>query len=183
MNNDKSLIWKETKRKQLLKTVVMTVMETTSISPEGTEGNYIVMDARDWAIVIPVIEDTFLMVQQWRHGERALSMEFPGGVIEKDETPAYAAARELKEETGFTAENLFELGTMNPNPALMTNHVHIFLAENLVKSGTQSLDADEYVHFYQIPKTEVYKNIGTPAYPHALMCAALMLYKNHEDRI
>ncbi|MCI1207999.1 MAG: NUDIX hydrolase [Treponema sp.] len=174
-----SLVWKEKTKKALLQTVVMTVTETESIAPDGKIGHYIVMDAPDWVITVPVTGDSFLMVEQWRHGEQALSMEFPGGVIEKNEDPKAAAARELSEETGYTAGQLVELGCMNPNPALMSNHVHIYAAFDLKKTKPQQLDSDEYVNFMQIKQSDVFEQIGTKKYPHALMAAALALYRNY----
>lgn len=174
------LVWKEESRTQLLKTVVVDVMQTNSVSPDGRRNNYIVMDARDWVITIPVLGDSFLMVKQWRHGEKNLSIEFPGGVIEKNEKPEIGAARELKEETGFTARKLIKLGEMNPNPALMTNHVHFFAAVDLQKNDSQHLDNDEYVEYLQVSKEEVYKNLGSSEYQHALMGTAIAFFLRYE---
>ncbi|MBR1722149.1 MAG: NUDIX hydrolase, partial [Treponema sp.] len=98
MASDK-LEWKVQGERELLKTFVFTVKETTSISPDGKEGHYVVMDAPDWVIVIPEICGKFLMVKQWRHGNNSLSIEFPGGVINRGEKPEKAAAREMEEET------------------------------------------------------------------------------------
>ena len=72
--NDQNLIWNEKSNKLLLKTVVFDVTERHSVSADGTEGDYIVVDAKDWAIVIPVLGDEFVMVKQWRHGENSLSI-------------------------------------------------------------------------------------------------------------
>ena len=181
-NENKNLAWKEVGKKEILKTVVMTVNETTSISPEGDQAHFVVMDAPDWAIVIAEKNDKFLMVKQWRHGEDSLSIEFPGGVIEEGEDPAVAAARELKEETGFTAGKLTCIGKMNPNPALFRNHIHVFAAEDLTRTGTQNLDSDEFLEYFEIPKAEVYEKMGSPEYPHALMVSALFRYKIHVDK-
>ncbi len=178
----KDLTWKEIEKKEILKTAVMTVNETTSISPEGVNAHFVVMDAPDWAIVIAEKDGKFLMVQQWRHGENSLSIEFPGGVIEKGEDPAIAAARELKEETGFTAGKLTCIGKINPNPALFRNHIHIFAAENLTQTGSQHLDSDEFLDYFELPKAEVYEKMGSPEYPHALMATALLRYKIHVDK-
>ena len=172
-----NLEWKIENERELLKTVVFTVNETTSISPKGEEGHYIIMDAPDWVIVIPEIDGNFLMVKQWRHANNSLSIEFPGGVINPGEEPAVAAKREMEEETGYRAEKLTYLGNANPNPALMKNRVHFFAAENLKKIGLQHLDADEFVEFMEIPCAEVYEKIGSPEYPHALMMAALLKFK------
>ncbi len=182
MNNDKSLIWKELKKTTVLKTVVLNLMKTESLSPQGAIKEFVVMDAPDWAIVIPVVDNFFLMVKQWRHGEKALSIEFPGGVIEKNETSEEGAKRELKEETGYSAGKLVHLGSINPNPALMTNHVHIYAAFDLHNFEKQNLDSDEYVNFLKIPQKEVFTKIGSSEYPHALMATALMLYEQYKNK-
>ena len=174
---DKNLEWKIKSEKELLKTVVYTVNETTSVAPNGREGHYIVTAAPDWVIVVPEIDGNFLMVKQWRHANNSLSIEFPGGVINQGEAPEIAARREMEEETGYSAEKLTYLGCANPNPALMKNRVHFFAAQDLKKIGNQNLDADEFVEFMQIPCEEVYEKIGTPEYPHALMMAALLKFK------
>lgn len=177
--DDEKLTWTRGKKTTLLKTPVLDVTTIESTASDGLKGDYIVMDAPDWVIVIPDAGDTFLLVKQWRHGENALSIEFPGGVIERDETPEQAAERELTEETGFAAGKLIKLGAMNPNPALMSNHVHIFVATDLQPAGGQHLDEDEYVQYFALPKQEVYANMGTKAFPHALMSAGLSLYREY----
>lgn len=179
MNNDDKLIWTEKNSNLLLKTVVCDVTERTSVSSDGLEGKYIVMDAPDWAIVIPVIGEDFLMVRQWRHGAKALSTEFPGGVIEKGEDPAVAAGRELLEETGYKAGKITKLCSANPNPALFSNRFHIFLAEDLKLEREQELDDDEYVNFIRIPQKEVISQMGCNQngdYIHGLMLAAIGAY-------
>ena len=122
---DENLKWETKSQKLLLKTPVFDVMEHHNVSKNNVEGDYIVLDARDWVIVVPLLDDKFIMVKQWRHGEKKLSLEFPGGVIEKDEKPEVAAVRELEEETGYKAGKLTKIGEINPNPALFSNHLHI----------------------------------------------------------
>lgn len=174
--DDDKLKWKEGEPSELLKTVVCTVTTRHNISSDGTEGDYIIMNAPDWVIVIPEKEDNFLMVKQWRHGEAALSVEFPGGVIDEGESPKEAAGRELEEETGYKAGKLIELGTVNPNPALFSNHVHLFLAQELSATGKQNLDNDEFINCMELSKKEVLDGMGTEQFPHAMMGMALSLY-------
>ena len=71
---------------------------------------------------------------------------------------------------------------MNPNPALFANRFHVFLAEDLHAGGTQSLDHDEFLNYIKIPKDEVFAKMGGAEYPHALMVAALELYRQHESK-
>lgn len=179
---DEDLTWKEISSEEILDTRVFKVTKARSVSPQGEEGEYIVIKARDWATVIPILGDDFLMVRQWRHGHQGLSIEFPGGVIESDETPEEGARRELMEETGFSAGRLVHLGTINPNPALFANRFHVFLAEDLQPNGKQNLDKDEFLDYIKIPKAEVFEKMGGAEYPHALMVAALELYRQRESR-
>jgi 8-oxo-dGTP pyrophosphatase MutT (NUDIX family) len=179
MNKD-HLIWKEEGRKAVFSCPVFTVQESSCRSPEGSPGVYTILEARDWAIVVPVLDTArgreFVMVRQWRHGVRELSLEFPGGVIEGGEDPEAAAIRELEEETGYTPEKILKIGEMSPNPAIMANHVHFFLAGGLRPRGDQRLDEDEYLEVETLPAEEVIRNIGAPPYIHALMAAAAALY-------
>lgn len=174
--DDEKLKWKTEKSEQLLNTVVFEVTKQTNVAANGLSGDYIIMNARDWVITIPEKDGKFLMVKQWRHGEKDLSIEFPGGVIDEGEEPQVAAVRELEEETGYKAGKLTKLGTVNPNPALFSNHVHIYLAEELVSTGKQHLDNDEFINYMEMPIDEVLEGMGTKAFPHALMGTAVAMY-------
>lgn len=174
--DDEKLKWTQGKSKKLLDTCVFEVTSVDSCSAQGVRGDYIIMNARDWVIVIPRHDDNFLMVKQWRHGEKALSIEFPGGVIDRGEAPEAAARRELEEETGFKAGKLTKLGSVNPNPALFSNHLHVFLAEDLISTGQQHLDEDEFINYFEMPINEVLQGMGTEQFPHALMGTALAMY-------
>jgi 8-oxo-dGTP pyrophosphatase MutT (NUDIX family) len=179
-----NLIWKEEGRRDIFTCPVFTISERSCRSPDNELRTYTVMDASDWAIVIPVLETEkgreFVMVRQWRHGARDLSLEFPGGVFEKGEDEFQAAARELREETAFNAGKITKLGEFNPNPAIMSNRVCFFLAQDLTPAGDQDLDEDEYVEVETCPQEDVLKGMGRPPYIHALMGTALALYLRHQ---
>jgi len=175
------LDWLEESRKTMFSCSIFSVSERLCRRREGTKlKKYSVLDTSDWAIVIPVLETArgreFVMVRQWRHGARELSLEFPGGVLEKGESAQKAAIRELREETGFHANKIEELGVFSPNPAIMSNRVHFFLASELDPPKAQELDEDEYVEVETVPWEEAFRGMGKPPYIHALMGTAMSLY-------
>lgn len=178
--NDKDLQWQVKSSEELCKTPVFTINTVTSVSPDNNEGKYIVLDAPDWVITIPVLtvngKRHFLLVKQWRHGVNKLSIEFPGGVINQGEEPSCAALRELTEETGYTAKKLKHLKSVYPNPAIMSNKCHFFLAEELTNTEKRNLDKDEYIKVLTVDEETLFKTMGKDENTHSLMSSAYFFY-------
>ena len=181
------LIWTEEGRKQVFNCNIFSISESYCKPPDnrqnlndGKPHAFTVIETKDWAIVIPVINapegKKFLMVWQWRHGSKCLSLEFPGGVFEPGENPEEAAARELYEETGYKTGKIKRIGEFCPNPAIMSNRVHFFIAEDLIDTGRQKLDEDEYVEVVLVNANEAIQGMGKEPYIHALMGTALSLF-------
>jgi len=171
--------WKRLGRRKLLDCGIFAVVERENEAPDGRRGRFIVLEAPDWATVVPMVEGAegarFLMVRQYRHGSDKVSVEFPGGVVEKGEEPAAAAERELEEETGYRAASIVELGWTFPNPAFMDNRHRVFLARGCEPTGSTSLDEHELIDAFLVPAWEVEASMGRPPYSHALMAAALFM--------
>jgi 8-oxo-dGTP pyrophosphatase MutT (NUDIX family) len=175
---DEQLIWQELDRKTVFDTRIFSVTDSLCLSPQGGRESFTVIETNDWVVVVPVIDggDSFFMVRQWRHGAREISLEFPGGVIETGETPEEGATRELREETGCSAGKMTKLGVMSPNPAIMANQAHFFLAEDIHVDGALQPDKDEFILAEKIKAAEVMQGLGRPPYIHALMATALSFY-------
>ena len=180
--NKTDLKWRITDSKLLLHTPIFDVNEQHEVAATGIEGDYVAMDAPDWAMVIAEYRDSFVLVRQWRHSAECLSLEFPGGMVDDGEDAATASRRELMEETGFEADRLTHLGTVSPNPALFKNRFHVYLAEDLKQTGTQSLDHDELLTYELMPTDEVIRSYGKGEFAHALMGTALMFYLRHRQK-
>ena len=175
--------WRKTSQNVLHDYGIFKSRELVSRGPHGKEGRFIVLDAPDWAVVVPALlkggKRCILTIKQYRHGAGEACQEFPGGVIEPGEEPAAAAARELLEETGYRAGRVVALGNCNPNPAIMSNRLHIFAAEDLEKAGEQELDEHELVDIHIEPEDEVLKALGDPPWSHALMATAAWYYARY----
>ncbi|HNQ97202.1 MAG TPA: NUDIX hydrolase, partial [Treponemataceae bacterium] len=162
---DKTVRWEPLKSTSVFSTRVFDIHEILSRSPDNQDHTFYSLKASDWVIVVPVIhspdgEDEFLMVRQWRHGVAEESLEFPGGVMNPGEKPEEAALREMLEETGFTAKKIYHGATVSPNPAIMSNHCHFFIAEDLQDTRETHLDEDEYVTVERIPVQTVQERMG-----------------------
>ena len=185
MNETELLSWKEESRKKVFDCRIFSVNESICRSPLNKLRTFSVIDAADWALIVPVLKISnlpeFVMVWQWRHGMQELCLEFPGGVFEPGENPEDAAARELWEETGYKPEKIIKLGEVSPNPAIMANKLHVFLAEDLVNTGSQNLDVDEFVSVEIVKAEKVFTGIGKPPHSHALMGCALAMYMQYES--
>jgi len=174
-----SLAWKDISKEAIYSGPVFTVFEKLSEGPEGRLGKFSVIEASDWAVVVPLVRSSaspeFLMVRQYRHGSDRPSLEFPGGVVEKGEEPMAAAARELAEETGWASDTILHAGTVFPNPAIQSNHFHVFLALDPKPSVDRNLDEHEVVDALLVPTSSVMNGMGEGELSHALMATALFL--------
>ncbi|SFM43508.1 NUDIX hydrolase [Thermodesulforhabdus norvegica] len=93
--------------------------------------------------VIPLIdEERILMVRQYRYALGKDTLEIPAGKVDRNESLYDAVLRELKEETGYTAEDLTPLISFYPAVAYSNEVIDIFLARNL-KKLCEPLDEDE----------------------------------------
>jgi 8-oxo-dGTP pyrophosphatase MutT (NUDIX family) len=124
--------------KTLASTVVyenawFSVREDQVERPDGSRGIYSIVDRPDISLVIPVENDGFHMVEQYRYSIGSRSWEFPSGSLARGETgtPEELAAAELSEETGFTAGGLTKLGYLHCANGTTGEGVHVFLATDL----------------------------------------------------
>jgi len=153
-------------------------------SPSSGEAHpFYSIEAEHWVNVVPITRDgQVVMVRQYRHGAREITLEIPGGIVDPGEDPAEAAARELVEETGYRALGVRPLGSLNPNPALFGNRVHTFLAENVERVGEVMNGPLEETVVELVPANEVPERVRRGEIDHALVVAALHWWSLARER-
>lgn len=134
----------------------------------------------DWSTILPItIDGKAVLIRQMRAGTMKLSLEVPAGVIEAHEVrdPMMAAVRELEEETGYTSQRILPLAALNPNPAIMTNRMHFFLALGctLNTSRQHFPDPDESIENVFVPVSELDHMVRTGQVDHALSALCIQL--------
>ena len=87
------------------------------------------------AAALVVKDGRVLMVEQYRPAAGRNMLELPAGTIDLNESPLHCAQRELKEETGYTAEEWEEMGHIYPTPGYTNEILHLFFASGLSKGS------------------------------------------------
>jgi ADP-ribose pyrophosphatase len=173
--------WEELETEPLQDCKVFRVSRTLFRSPRtGQIHPFFRIDAPEWVNVVALTShDELVMVRQWRHGARRLTLEIPGGLVDPGESPAEAAARELLEETGYRAPKMRPLGVLNPNPALFGNGVHTFFARGAERVAEIRNDGAEETAVELLPSRDLTARLADGTIQHALVVAGLYLYQIH----
>lgn len=98
------------------------------------------------AVTLIPVDDRgrILFVRQFRYAVQEELLELPAGTLEPGETPEACALREVREETGMSAEQLIKLGEFFLAPGYSSEHMHIYLLSGLKPEPLEG-DADEFI--------------------------------------
>jgi len=118
--------------------------------PNGTTGELELFRHPGASAVVPFLSDIagpdpqILLIKQYRYAANGYMYEIPAGRLNAGEDPATCARRELKEETGCTAESVEHIYTMYTTPGFTDERIHIFIATGLTRGATAH-EADEFL--------------------------------------
>jgi ADP-ribose pyrophosphatase len=156
---------------------VFRINAETALSPRTKKmGRFYTIDTNDWVNIIALTaNDEVVMIKQYRHGSKEITLEIPGGLVDEVDHRE-AALRELLEETGCVGESIELLGSVNPNPAIFNNLCHTYLVKNVRKVAEMNLDPDEDIEVVHMPMQEIPSLISKGTIGHALVVVGFYFY-------
>ncbi|MBA2950616.1 NUDIX hydrolase [Streptomyces sp. PSKA28] len=123
--------------------------------PDGRRWEHHVVRMRHLAVAA-VVDDQKRVLMMWRHRfvTDTWGWELPMGLIEEDETPERAAAREVEEETGRRVEAIKPLGYAQPANGITDAEQHVFRADGATYMGPLT-EANESDRIEWIPLSQI----------------------------
>ena len=109
------------------------------------------------ANIFPITKEgnVILVVQPRVHLEGGVETEVPAGMIDPNEDPKVAAIRELREETGYTSDEVHFLKKTYQDEGCSSAQTFSFIALNCYKVGEPNLDFDENIKLFECTFDEV----------------------------
>lgn len=106
----------------------------------GQRGDYFfAMTRGGCSMILPRLPDgTFILIREYRFLDDVMSVEFPGGGIDTDQTPEEAARVELRQEVGYEAGKLELIGRSSPCMGVVVDPTYFYIAEDLTFVGAEN---------------------------------------------
>jgi ADP-ribose pyrophosphatase len=171
--------WNPHEAELLIEAGIFTLRKIRADSPSepGKTGEFVYIDAPDWVNVIALTDDDqVVLIEQYRHGIGAVTLEIPGGTVDAGEAAEAAGMRELAEETGYTGDDVRVIGTVTPNPAILNNICTTLLVKDAQRTCETDLDAMEEIAVRLEPLERIPALIREGRINHSLVLAAFHFY-------
>jgi ADP-ribose pyrophosphatase len=145
--------------------------------PNGNHAKWDFIEHKGAAAVIPVDQEgKILMVRQYRNAIERDTLEIPAGGLNNGEDMETCAARELEEETGYRAQELYHLIDLYTTVAFCNEKIGIYYTDNII-SSKQNLDEDEFVTIERYTIDELVEFIFKGIIQDAKTISAILAYK------
>ncbi|MBO5667055.1 MAG: NUDIX domain-containing protein [Firmicutes bacterium] len=151
----------KTDSKEIFDGHILHVYKDTVELPNGKEAYRELIRHIGAVAVVPLTDDGKVIVErQLRYPLGQVITEIPAGKLDSfDEDRLEAIKRELREETGYVADQWMELGDYHPAAAYTDERITLYLATGLHK-GERELDDDEFLDVMEVPLVDLVSEIA-----------------------
>lgn len=139
------------------------------------EQPYDYLEIKEGVCILPFYRGNVIVQRQYRYPVRSWQWEVPGGFVDAGETPAEAAERELREETGYGVKRLYPLGAFYPSFGSTNEKIHLFAAE-CGEQGSCEREPGEAIAVESLPMEEFRQLIRSGEFMHGAGLAAWARY-------
>lgn len=155
--------------------VILNVKKDTVRLPNGNYSGREIIRHVGAVCIVPVTDSNEVIVErQYRYPYDTVITEIPAGKLDsKQEDRLSAAKRELREETGLTADEWTDLGAFFPAAAYSDEYITMYMARGL-HQGQQELDADEFLNVVTVPLEEMVSDVMAGKVPDAKTQTAIL---------
>jgi len=166
-------------RREVYQGKIFRLDKDTARFPDGSHAEFDIVRHPGAAAVVPFLSDPegeepqVLLLRQFRYAADGYIYEIPAGRLDGDEEPAHCAARELKEETGCSADRIEPLFTMFTTPGFTDETIHVFMATGLTH-GQSAREPDEFAEVVIVRLAEALDLIQKGAIPDGKTALALL---------
>ncbi len=143
---------KQLNSEYIYKGKIINLRRDNALMPNGNTSTREVVEHKGGVCVAALTDDNeILFVRQFRYPYMEQVLEIPAGKRDSlDEEPLECGKRELREETGAEAQNIFSLGQLYPTPGYCNEIIWMYGATGLT-FGEQELDENEFLNVEKIP--------------------------------
>ena len=161
MSENKRLEEVKIASKEIFDGHILHVYKDTVELPNGKEASRELIRHIGAVAVVPLTDDGNVIVErQFRYPLGQVITEIPAGKLDSfDEDRLEAIKRELREETGYVADEWMELGDYHPAAAYTDERITLYLATGLHK-GERELDEDEFLDVIEVPLIDLVKDVA-----------------------
>lgn len=137
----------------------ISVEKKTFQFPNGVKRNKVVVHTGNAAIILPIIEDSCVLIKQYRFVIDDYIYEAPAGTLNPGEDPKACAYRELIEEAKLEAKTLIPRGFIWTTPGFTDEKIFLFEARDCTSSTKFPPDEDEIIDVVRVPIDEVWEMV------------------------